>query len=193
MKTRSFARMTAAGLVASLAGLAQADMITYTTTFSGAAESPPNASPGTGTATVIVDTTAMTMRVQASFSGLLGSVTAAHIHGGTATPFTGTAGIMTIGPSFTAFPLGVTAGTYDFTYNMALTSSYNAGFVTANGGTAAGAFARFLQNMDQGRAYFNIHTSVVGGGEIRGFMVPGPGMAGVLALGGLVAARRRRA
>ena len=79
----------AALLAASSAG---AEVISYSTALSGAVEAPPNASPGTGWATLWLDTTAHTMRLETSFSGLLGNTAAAHIHCCTATPEAGTAG-----------------------------------------------------------------------------------------------------
>ena len=101
-------------LVVALLGLsakiACAATITYSATLDGASESPSNASPGTGTATVTFDTVLHTMSVQSNFSGLLGTVTAAHIHCCTATPGVGLAGVATTTPTFTGFPLGVTAG-----------------------------------------------------------------------------------
>lgn len=149
---------------------AQAVVILYSATLNGANESPPNASAGTGVATVTVDTVLNTMRVQASFSGLTGTTTAAHIHGNTAVPGTGVAGVATTTPSFVGFPLGVTAGSMDQTYDMTLASSYNAAFVTANGGTTAGARAALFSGLAAGTTYFNIHTSAFGAGEIRGFL-----------------------
>lgn len=159
--------------------------------MNGPNESPPNNSPGIGTATVTVDTTANTMRVQATFSGLTGTTTMAHIHGLTPTPLTGTAGVITTTPNFVGFPLGVTAGSMDQTYDLTLASTYNASFVTAQGGIA-NARAALLLGLDTGRTYFNIHTSTFGGGEIRGFLVPAPGAAALLAGLGAFAARRRR-
>ena len=58
----------------------------------------------------------------------------------------------------------------DHTFDLTLTASYNAPFVTANGGTAAGAEAALLAGIAAGKAYFNIHTTVVPGGEIRTFL-----------------------
>ena len=53
-------------------------------------------------------------------------------------------------------------------------SSYNPAFVTANGGTVAGAEAALLAGLHAGTAYLNIHTSMVPAGEIRGFLVEVP-------------------
>jgi hypothetical protein len=153
---------------------APAAMLTYTANLTGSAEAPPNASPGTGSATVILDTDLKTMQVQASFSGLTGNVTAAHIHCCTAVPQTGTIGVATTTPTFTGFPSGVTAGSYDNTFDMTLASSYNASFVTANGGTTDGALAALQSGLDGGKAYFNIHTTAYTGGEIRGFLTAVP-------------------
>lgn len=144
----------------------------YTATLSGPAEEPPNASPGTGFAKVTINGTFM--RVEATFSGLLGNTTASHIHAATANPLQGTAGVATTTPSFTGFPLGVTAGSYDFIYDMTQASSYRAAYIAANGGTTASAFAALQTALNEGKAYFNIHSSMFGGGEIRGFLVACP-------------------
>jgi hypothetical protein len=168
----------------------------YFTTLSGPAEAPPNASPGTGFARVTVDFDLMTMRVEASFSGLLGTTTASHIHCCTALPDEGTAGVATQTPTFSGFPLGVSSGTYDMTFDMTQASSYNASFITAQGDIAT-AFNALTDAMSDGHAYFNIHTSAFGGGEIRGFLhqVPEPETYALMLLGlgviGLAAKRRR--
>src|SRR5262249_33269345 len=162
------------------AASANAGVVVYTAFLNGPAESPPNGSPGTGFAEVDVDNVAQTMRVQVSFSGLTGTTTASHIHSATATPGTGTAIVATQTPSFTGFPLGVTSGTYDNTFDLTLGSTYNPAFITANGGTVAGAEAALLAGLTAGEAYLNIHSTTFGGGEIRGFLqaqadVPEPG------------------
>ncbi|HKA02608.1 MAG TPA: CHRD domain-containing protein [Candidatus Solibacter sp.] len=181
------------------AASANAGVVVYTAFLNGPAESPPNGSPGTGFAEVDVDNVAQTMRVQVSFSGLTGTTTASHIHSATATPGTGTAIVATQTPSFTGFPLGVTSGTYDNTFDLTLGSTYNPAFITANGGTVAGAEAALLAGLTAGEAYLNIHSTTFGGGEIRGFLqaqadVPEPGtfvLAGAV-VAGLFLRRRKK-
>jgi hypothetical protein len=150
---------------------ARATFIVYTASLSGPNESPPNSSPGTGFAEVDYDTTAHTLHVHVTFSGLTTGTTASHIHSATAAPFTGTAGVATTTPTFAGFPLGVTSGTYDNTLDLTMASSYNPAFVTANGGTTASAEAALAAGLAAGEAYLNIHTTQFGGGEIRGFLV----------------------
>ena len=172
---------------------AAAAVFIFTGTLSGDQEVPAVPSPGTGNVVVTFDDVADTMRVEATFSGLLGRTTAAHIHVGMPT-----GGVATQLPSFTGFPLGVTSGGMDQIFDMTLTTSYSAGFLAASGGTAAGAEAALLAALLGGQAYFNIHTHEFPGGEIRAnlSLIPEPG-TWMLMLGGFAAAglafRRRRA
>ena len=67
----------AAALLASALSLPSiAHEVVYTTHLTGPAESPPNASPGTGDATVVFDLDMVTMHVEVSFAGLAGPTTA---------------------------------------------------------------------------------------------------------------------
>lgn len=179
-----------------LAQTASAAVLTYDVNLSGPGENPPNASPGVGFAIVTIDTLAQTMEVNVSFSGLLGTTTASHIHCCTAVPGGGSAGVATQVPTFTGFPLGVTSGTYDQIFDTTLDAFYNPPYEAANGGTAATAETALLAGIAAGDAYLNIHTTVVPGGEIRGFLqaTPEPAtflMAGA-ALAGLAMLRRKR-
>jgi hypothetical protein len=166
----------------------------YEFSLDGPTEIPANASPGTGFARATVDLDLLTMRVEASFSGLLGTTTAAHIHCCDFMP-DGRAGVATETPSFTGFPIGVTSGAMDHTFDMTLVGSYRAAFITANGGTVSGAFNALLAGMDSGMAYFNIHSNLFQGGEIRGLaeLVPEPTSAvlGICGLGVVLATGRR--
>jgi len=159
--------------------------ITYETDLSGLNENPVNASPGTGTAIVIFDDVAHTLRVQVSFSNLLGITTASHIHCCAAPP--ANAPVATQTPFFTGFPIGVTAGTYDHTFDTLLDATYRAGFITSSGGSAAAAEATLAAGLAAGEAYLNIHTDVFTGGEIRGILAPVP-EPGTFVLAGLALA-----
>jgi hypothetical protein len=133
-----------------------------------------NASPGTGAATVNYDDVGHSLQLQISFSGLTGTTTATHIHSPTALPFAGTAGVATTTPSLAGFPLGVSSGSFSTTLDLTAASSWNPSYITANGGTTAGAEAAFASQIAAGRAYWNLHTSTFGGGEINGFLVAVP-------------------
>jgi hypothetical protein len=114
------------------------------------------------------------MEIHLTFSGLIGTTSACHIHAATAAPLTGTAGVATTTPTFAGFPLGVQAGSYDVILNTTLASSWNPTYVTNNGGTTATAEAALFAAIAAGRAYLNVHTGGTGGfpgGEIRGFLV----------------------
>lgn len=162
----------AALLAAGSFATAQAAVVSYAANLDGASEASPNASPGTGFAQVDIDDVAHTMHLVVSFSGLQGTVTASHIHAATAVAGTGAAGVATTTPTFAGFPSGVTAGFYDNTLNMTSSTSFNASYITNNGGTTASAEAALFAAIAAGKAYLNIHSSMYTGGEIRGFLQP---------------------
>jgi hypothetical protein len=173
-RTSIFAAALAVGLLFAVSQ-ASAAIFTFTTTLSGANEFPPNASPGTGTASVTWDDVTHMMSVSVTFSGLTGTTTASHIHC-CVSPMavTPTAMVATQLPTFSNFPLGVTSGSFTQTFDMTQATSYNPAFVTANGGTISGAEAALLAGLHAGTAYLNIHTTVFPVGEIRGFLAEIP-------------------
>ena len=158
---------------------AHAIPITFVADLTQALEVPPTLSPGTGSATVVLDTTANTMHVEVTFSGLTSGTTASHIHCCLASPFETGVNVMvaTTTPTFPGFPLGVTSGTYDMTFNLLDAATYNPAFITSPfdpSGTVAGAEAALVAGIEDGKTYLNIHTTDFPGGEIRGFLVPEP-------------------
>jgi hypothetical protein len=183
-----------------LAAGAHAQQSFYVGTLSGANENPAVVSSGTGFATVTYDQPTHFLIVDLTFSGLNSANTAAHIHCCIAAP--GIVGVATVTPTFTGFPAGTTSGSYLHSFDLTLAGSWNPAFVTAHGGTPAGAEATLAAGLAAGQAYLNIHTSTSPGGEIRTFLAeeirPVPAIswlgAGLLAMAmaaaGAVALRR---
>lgn len=191
-----FKHLTTVAIIALVGATGQAALMEFQTSLSGPEEFPPNASPGTGFADVIYDSALHTLQLDISFSGLLGTVSVAHIHAPTAVPGAGGASVATTTPTFAGFPIGVTAGAYFHTLDLTLASSFNPSFVTANGSVAASETA-LINAMVAGEAYLNIHSTAFPGGEIRGFLNQVPEIATVapwflLVVSGLYGFERRR-
>jgi len=166
--------MAAAGLMLSAMGAGAAN---YSAILTGQQEQPPNTSPAIGASTIRFDPVAHILEINATFSGLVGETSAAHIHCCTPTPGEGIAGVMTELPTLSGFPLGVRSGVYTRTYDTSLASSWNPGFLSSWGNSTAFAEAAFENGLNSGTAYFNIHTSYAPAGEIRGFYDAAPAAA----------------
>lgn len=165
-----------AGLVVSIvfvmtgARQARADT-TYQAILSGLNETSPNASPGTGFGTVVLNAAQTQITVDESWSGLTVPATASHIHG----PADTTHNAAVLFP-FSGVPAATAGAIPEQTFAITPTQ------------------VGYLQS---GELYFNVHTSTFPGGEIRGqiLLVPEPSTLGVLGVGavGLLARRRQRA
>lgn len=162
-----------AGVFVILMAGSAAGAATFTGEPSGAAEDPPNESPGTGTAEVELDPEANLLRIDVTFSDLQSPTTIAHIH--CCAPPGESAGVATTLPTFPGFPAGVMSGSYQESFDTSDESTWNAAFVQANGGTTEGAEAALLAGLESGMAYFNIHTMMFGAGEIRADLGGGGG------------------
>ncbi|HMS35060.1 MAG TPA: CHRD domain-containing protein [Ignavibacteria bacterium] len=110
-------------------------------TLSGIFENPPNASTATGNITGTYDDVTKTISFNLTFSGLVGTTTAAHFHAAS--------GLTSNSPvriGFIGFPTGVTNGAYANSY--VLTAQQEGWLMTDS-------------------MYVNVHSNVFPGGEIR--------------------------
>jgi hypothetical protein len=162
----------------------------YTGNFAGTNEAPPNASPGSGNISVTIDELLQTMLVEISFSDLTGNVTAAHLHCCAGPGVNAGVAVNLIG-----FPVGVIAGSYSASFDLALASTYSASFLGSVGGTTASASSALIAALVSGLVYGNIHTSMFPGGEIRSDLVseiPLPAAAWLFLAAGIPLVRAMR-
>lgn len=170
-------------LVLTLSSVARADFI-VTGTFSSSQEVPPNPSPATGTFSGILNDPMTVLTFTINYSGLIGGiVTGAHFHSpappGVNAPVV--RGYCSPGPFCADFtsPSGTFTGTWTSLDAMPLTPALAAALLAGN-------------------VYFNIHTQVFPGGEIRAQLaarqVPEPASLSLLLLGttGLMLMRSRK-
>lgn len=195
---------TATVMLAAGAGSALADW-TWVSTFGPQAAG----ATGTGNATVFFNETAKTIRVQFSYAGLSGNPTVGHIHAAsTATPYTFSNpnpavalgfGVNGGAPGWSSATPGP-AGSFDRTFNVSTLSSapgWGTNFKNAHAGLTIDQLnAKFVEYMNSGRAYINIHTgtnAATQNGEIGGFftvVTPEPGHWALLAGGFAITAGR---
>jgi hypothetical protein len=171
---------------------AGAAVMTWDAHLNSAQEIPPNPSTASGYGTVSFDDSTNVLTLDLAWQGLSGDGMQAHIHCCVASP-PGNAGIA-VDLWLMATPQPPT-GTFNLVFDLDLTNPFRATFTAANGGTALSAFAALAAAMNDGdRAYYNIHTMMWPGGEIRGNLSPVPEPATVVAVLsglGLVMFRRR--
>lgn len=162
--------ITAVALLAlALCAPARASLIHFNVAIDGTQAG--TGSTATGFATLDLDTVAMTLAIDLSFTGLSTPDTNAHIH--CCAPLGSSAPVVL--PFLPAgFPTGVTSGTFSTTFT--------------------GLTPALVADILSGLSYINIHTSTFPGGEIRGQIVTEPATLALaaLALAIVVVARPRR-
>lgn len=115
--------------------------------LSGAQEVPAVATTASGQGTVVVSADGSTITYLVTFSGLSGTVNAAHIHTGAVGANGGVILPLTAGPS----PMSGTLTSANFAASGSVTT-----------------FAQAVAAIRAGTTYFNLHTTANPGGELRG-------------------------
>ena len=148
---------------------AQAATLSFGGPLSGAQEVPANASPGTGSVLLVVDTATRAWTLTGGFDGLIGNSNNAHIHG----------------PAAVGVNAGVVVG-------LAFTSGTTSGSISGAGTFTVPQDDALLSEL----YYVNLHSTSFPGGELRGqlMLIPEPATAtlGLLGFAGWCARRRRR-
>lgn len=160
----ALAGVVVCGLVCSVA---QAQTLMFHAELLGANERPnPVNSPGTGFAMMTINTDTGAWSLEGNYSNLLSAAIASHIHG--FADANSNAGVLV---------------------NLTNTGGFS-GSLSGNGVFNQTQITQFSQNL----GYVNVHSSQFPGGEVRGqlILIPAPGAAAVVGLGGLMAVRRRR-
>jgi hypothetical protein len=166
--------------------------LTWSALLNSAQENnPANTSTATGFGTVAFDPLTNILELELVWSGLTGPGNQAHIHCCIAP--TGNAGIA-IDLWLVGNPQPATGG-FALTFDLDVDNPFRATFMP--GSTVLQKFAALQAAMDAPfNAYYNIHTTLWPGGEIRGNLaplaVPEPSMLLLVAAGAAGALRRRR-
>jgi hypothetical protein len=150
--------------------------ITFNSSLTGANETPPETTAGTGTGTFVFDTVALNITYSLSYSGLSTPATMAHIHFGAA----GVAGPVIL--PFTPSPTGTSGVISGVLTTADLINQASSGIVS---------FTDIYNAALAGNLYSNVHTITFPAGEIRGQLaqasaVPEPA-TGLLFAAGLLA------
>lgn len=149
-----------AAIVALATAPVSAQTFTFTATLNGANETPALNTGAFGNATVTVDLTARTVSWVVDVFNLPSGVTAGHIHvGGPGTPGPTVVNFVVPTPASNDFRISGTAKDTEFTLRP------EQGIRSADD---------MFQAILGGNSYVNVHSTVNGGGEVRGALVLKP-------------------
>ena len=138
----------------------QPNTITYTATLTGASEVPAKTTNGQGTFLGTLNLTTNVLTYTVNYQGLGSNVTLGHIHGPSDASNTANVIVNFAAPENGSGTLAVGAPQGQATGTVSLT-----GTVNTSRGISGDSLRKLL---DAGLTYANIHTTVNGGGEIRG-------------------------
>jgi hypothetical protein len=139
---------------------AQAQTIRFTAALSGANETPGIITGAFGTATVTLDTATQTLSWNIDVYNLPSGINNAHFH---------VAGPGVAGPTVVNIPFTANQSN-DFNLNGSATPAQ----LTPRADQGIRSWDDFMQALQGGQTYINIHTAVNGGGEIRGQVIRVP-------------------
>jgi hypothetical protein len=137
-----------------IAGAAQAQTVRFTATLSGADETPGVLTGAFGNASVRLDMATQTVSWSIDVFNLPSGLTNAHFHVG---------GPDIAGPTVVNIPF-----TANVSNDFNLSGSATAANLNARGDQGIRSWDDFLQALQGGQTYINVHSAVHGGGEIRG-------------------------
>jgi CHRD domain len=133
---------------------AEAQIMNFTATLSGANETPAIASGAGGTATVQLNTATRVVTYRVDVYNMPSGTTAAHFHAG---------GPGVAGPVVVNFTV-VNGISNDFT----ISGTASASDLVPRGEQGIRSWDDFIQALTLGQVYVNVHSAVNGGGEVRG-------------------------